>query len=65
MNEDFDKQVDLHESEWRHENKREPIFGPGAYWFFNVTLPTIAFAIIFAYGLDFIFGGLLGSPFQR
>lgn len=65
LNEDFDKQVDLHESEWRHEKKREPFFGPGAYWFFNVTLPTIVFAILFAYGLDFIFGELLGSPFQR
>jgi hypothetical protein len=30
LNEDFDKQVDLHESEWHHEKKREPFFGPNA-----------------------------------
>lgn len=65
MKDEFDKQVDLHESEWRHEQKREPIFGPGAYWFFNVTVPTLVIAIAFAYGFDFIFGELLGSPFQR
>lgn len=57
---EFDKRVDLHESEWHHEKKREPIFGPGAYWFFNVTLPTIVIAIIVGYVTKFIVYGLFG-----
>jgi hypothetical protein len=61
----FDKSVDLHESEWSKADKKEPILGAGSYWFFNVTLPTFIFALVFGYGLDFIFGGLFGSPFQR
>ena len=56
----YQKNLDLHESEWRHEKKREPFFGPGAYWFFNVTLPTIAFAIAFGYLMKFIVYGLFG-----
>lgn len=32
------KQIDLHESEWHHEKKREPIFGPGAMPFLAYTI---------------------------
>lgn len=60
MNEKFSKRVDLHESEWRKDGKREPILGPGAAWFFNVTLPTLAFAIVFGLTLKFIVYGLFG-----
>ena len=28
---DPDKDIDLHESEWSHEKKREPFWGPN-YW---------------------------------
>lgn len=30
----YRKNLDLHKSEWRHEKKREPIFGPNALVFF-------------------------------
>lgn len=56
----YKKNVDLHESEWRHDKKKEPILGPGAFWFFNVTLPTIVFAIAFGYLMKFIVYGLFG-----
>jgi hypothetical protein len=29
----YQKNLDLHESEWRHEKKKEPFFGPNAKWF--------------------------------
>jgi len=32
---EFEKQVDLHESEWHHDKKQEPFFGPGALYFFS------------------------------
>lgn len=56
----FEKRLDLHQSEWRRHKKREPFFGPGSYWFTRVTLPTIAFAIAFAYLARFIVYGLFG-----
>lgn len=65
LDDKFAKQVDLHESEWSKAGKKEPFWGPGAYWFFNVTLPTLVITIALAYGFDFIFGASLGSPFQR
>lgn len=57
---EFEKQVDLHESEWHHDKKPEPFFGSGSYWFVRVTLPTIAFAIAFGYLAKFIVYGLFG-----
>lgn len=38
---DFDKELDLHESEWAKKGKRQPILGSGAWWFFRVTVPTL------------------------
>lgn len=65
LDEKFEKSLDLHESEWSKAGKKEPFWGPGAYWFFNVTLPTLIITLTLAYGFDFIFGALLGSPFQK
>lgn len=65
MNDKFSKNLDLHESEWAKAGKKEPFWGSGAYWFFNVTLPTLVIALVFGYGFDFIFGALFGSPFQK
>ena len=62
---DFDKEVDLHESEWRKEGKSEPFFGPGAYWFSRVTIPTMVVTLAFAYGFNFILSLLFHSPFDR
>lgn len=62
---DFDKDLNLHESEWRRADKKEPIFGHGAFWFFNVTLPTILITVAFAYGFNFILSALIPSPFVR
>lgn len=59
------KTVDLHESEWHHEKKKEPIFGSGAYWFFNVTFPTLVVTIAFGLALNFIVGAIFGSPFHH
>lgn len=56
----FEKQVELHESEWSKDDKKEPIFGPGAAWFFQVALPTMGFAIIFGYVVKLIVYGLFG-----
>ena len=56
----FEKTVDLHESEWSKADKKEPIFGPGSAWFFQVVLPTMAFAIAFGYLMNFIVYGLFG-----
>ncbi len=60
MNNDFDKRLDLHESEWSKADKKEPFFGPGAYWFFNVTLPTLAFVVVASIGAKFIYRAALG-----
>lgn len=57
---DYDKDIELHESEWAKEGKKQPIFGPGAGWFFQVTLPTIIFAVVFGYIVKFIVYDLLG-----
>ena len=49
MNDDDDDRfLDLHESEWKRTGKREPFWGPGAYWFFNVTIPTILITAVAA-----------------
>jgi hypothetical protein len=56
----FDKNIDLHESEWSKADKKEPFFGPGAYWFFNVTLPTLGIALIVGAVTKFIVYGLFG-----
>jgi hypothetical protein len=56
----FSKNVDLHESEWAKAGKKEPIFGPGAYWFFNVTLPTLAVAVVLGLISKFIWRAVLG-----
>jgi hypothetical protein len=56
----FEKHVELHESEWSKADKKEPILGPGAAWFFRVTLPTMVFAIVFGYAIKFIVYGLFG-----
>lgn len=60
LNDKFRKNVDLHESEWSKAGKKEPIFGPGAYWFFNVTLPLLAFAIFLSFIGKFIWRAALG-----
>jgi hypothetical protein len=57
---DFDKHVDLHESEWQKDGKHEPVFGPGAAWFLQVILPTAAVTIAVGYGAKFIIYGLFG-----
>lgn len=56
----FSKNVDLHESEWAKAGKKEPIFGPGAYWFFNVTLPLLVFAVFLSVIGKFIWRAALG-----
>jgi hypothetical protein len=56
----FEKHVDLHESEWAKADKKEPILGAGAAWFFQVTVPTMVFAIVFSYAVKFIVYGLFG-----
>ena len=56
----FRKNVDLHESEWKRTGKKEPIFGPGAYWFFNVTLPLMVFAVVLGQISKFIWRAVLG-----
>lgn len=48
------KTLNLHESEWSKAGKKQPIFGPGAYWFFNVTLPTLVFAVVFGTVLSWL-----------
>lgn len=60
MDEEFRKNLDLHESEWRHEGKKEPFWGPGAYWFFNVTLPLFILAIVLSQVAGFIWRAALG-----
>lgn len=46
---DFNKDLDLHDSEWTEAGKRQPIFGAGAGWFFKVTVPTIVCGALFAW----------------
>lgn len=60
MDEKFSKQLDLHESEWAKTGKKEPFWGPGAFWFFNVTLPTLAIAIVLGLISKFIWRAVLG-----
>ncbi|WP_152971109.1 hypothetical protein [Rhizobium ecuadorense] len=60
MNDDFRKNLDLHESEWRREGKKEPFWGPGAFWFFNVTLPLFIVAIVLSQISKFIYAAVLG-----
>ena len=55
---DFDKGLDLHESEWGHENKKQPVFGAGASWFFRVVVPTVVVTLVFGYFWSFIVHGL-------
>jgi hypothetical protein len=62
---DYDKHIDLHTSEWRHEKKKEPFFGPGSFWFFNVTVPTAIIAIGTAYGVSWLLTAVTGySPYR-
>lgn len=56
----YRKNLDLHESEWSHENKKEPFFGPGAFWFFRVTVPTLLTAVFLSYIGKLIYRALLG-----
>lgn len=60
LDDKFAKQVDLHESEWSKAGKKEPFWGPGAYWFFNVTLPLFVLAIVLSQISKFIYGAVLG-----
>lgn len=53
---DHKKNLDLHESEWSKVGKKQPILGNGAYWFFNVTLPTLVFAVMFGLILNWAAG---------
>lgn len=62
---EYDKTVELHESEWKKDGKREPILGNGAYWFFMVTIPTIIVAIITAKVVSLILTAITGySPYH-
>lgn len=56
----YQKNLDLHESEWRKEGKKEPFFGPGLGWFLNVTLPLLVFAVCLSLVGKFIYRALLG-----
>lgn len=60
MDEKFEKHLDLHESEWSKAGKKEPFWGPGAYWFFNVTLPLFILAIIGSQISNVIYRAVLG-----
>jgi hypothetical protein len=60
LDDKFAKRVDLHESEWSKAGKKEPFWGPGAYWFFNVTLPLFVLAIVLSQIGKFIYGAVLG-----
>ncbi|MDI6836776.1 MAG: hypothetical protein QMD99_13840 [Rhizobiaceae bacterium] len=57
---EFDKRVDLHESEWRYANKSEPFFGHGAAWFFKVTIPTAAIALCAGYAFSWLLTAVTG-----
>lgn len=56
----YDKDLELHESEWGEDGKTQPFLGSGAFWFFRVTLPTIVVTIIFGLVWKQIVIGLLG-----
>jgi hypothetical protein len=58
LEEKFRKNLDLHESEWRHEGKSEPIWGHGAAYFFQVVVPTAVVTAICGYIIKFIVYGL-------
>ena len=60
MDED-DKQVDLHDSEWRREGKREPVLGPNGM-FFLIMFPLSIFVY---YVVSWFFIDLLGFPTGR
>jgi hypothetical protein len=60
LDDKFAKRVDLHESEWSKAGKKEPFWGPGAYWFFNVTLPLFVLAIVLSQIGKFIYRAALG-----
>jgi hypothetical protein len=60
LDDKFSKRVDLHESEWSKAGKKEPFWGPGAYWFFNVTLPLFVLAIVLSQIGKFIYRAALG-----
>lgn len=60
LDEKFEKSLDLHESEWSKAGKKEPFWGPGAYWFFNVTLPLFVLAIVLSQISKFIYRAVLG-----
>ncbi|NNU70373.1 hypothetical protein G9X67_34525 [Rhizobium sp. WYCCWR 11152] len=60
MDDKFHKDLDLHESEWSKAGKKEPFWGPGAFWFFNVTLPLFILAIVLSQISKFIYRAVLG-----
>jgi len=49
MNDEPEKHLDLHASEWAKEGKRQPFFGSGAYWFFRVIVPAFIATLIFGF----------------
>lgn len=57
---DYDKDIELHESEWAKEGKKQPIFGPGAGWFFQVVLPVLVIGVVLSQVAKFIWRALLG-----
>lgn len=62
---DYDKSLDLHDSEWGKDGKKAPMFGPGAFWFFRVILPTIITGIVIAYGVSWFLVSVVGMPTGR
>lgn len=57
---EFEKQIDLHESEWRKEGKNEPIFGAGAGWFVNVALPLLILVIFLKFAGGYLWRYAMG-----
>lgn len=56
----YRRNLELHESEWSHDEKKEPFFGAGLSWFLNVTMPLFGLAIVLMLASRFIFRALLG-----
>jgi hypothetical protein len=46
LNEDAKKTVDLHESEWKRDGKKDPFFGPNAGWVAFYVMATLMVAPI-------------------
>lgn len=46
---DYDKQLDLHTSEWSKEGKKQPILGANAGVFFFVMIPAVLLSAAFAW----------------